>query len=117
VRSFTRRLTFTAPGSFTVTDEVVTAKPSRPTLFWHADNTITSVKGNSFRLETGPSLALTIQSPANAETHIEPNVLTAPGRPGSVDKGPREERGMRLAVAPPSPVSQTKFVTRLTINN
>ena len=116
VRRFIRQLTFTAPGSFTVTDEVVTDKPSRPTFFWHADNSIAPLKGNSFRLETGPSLELTIQSPANPATRIETNFLTAPGRPGAVDQGPREERGLRLAVTSPSPVRQTKFVTRLTIN-
>ena len=44
---------------------------------------------------------------------IEPNILTAPGKPGSVDKGEQQVRGQRLAVTNKKPVSGARFWMRL----
>jgi hypothetical protein len=40
-------------------------------------------------------------------------VLTAPGPPGSVDKGERQVRGQRLAVSTPAPQNSARFRVRL----
>src|SRR5262249_45454893 len=47
-------------------------------------------------------------------TRIEPNVVTAPGPPGSVDKGPREVRGSRLVISPNGPVRTMQSKVALT---
>jgi hypothetical protein len=40
-------------------------------------------------------------------------VLTAPGPPGSVDKGERQVRGRRLAISTPGPQTSARFRVRL----
>jgi hypothetical protein len=42
-------------------------------------------------------------------------LLTAPGKPGSVDKGEREERGVRLAISTKKPEKQVNFRMYLNI--
>ena len=41
--------------------------------------------------------------------------LTAPGLPGSFDKGEREQRGVRLAISTKQPVKDASFKIRLRI--
>jgi hypothetical protein len=42
---------------------------------------------------------------------IEPNIITSAGPPGAVDKGPREERGWRVAITvkEPSLINKLSF--------
>ena len=54
-------------------------------------------------------------NPAMFTTSIEENFLTAPGRPGSVDKGEREQRGVRLAISTKKKVKKMKIKTMLEI--
>jgi hypothetical protein len=117
VKKFIRKFEFTAPDKFVVTDDVETNAQQIITAFLHADNAIEKVSGNSFLFEPNgtPKLSVEIIEPSPAETKIEKNILTAPGRPGSVDKGTREERGVRLAISTGKKVSNAKFVTRLKI--
>ena len=65
----------------------------------------------------GTSLSVQILAPSKVKTIVEKNILTAPGRPGSVDKGEREERGMRLAISTGEKITKAKLVTELTIQN
>lgn len=43
----------------------------------------------------------------------EPNVLTAPGKPGSVADGPRETRGSRVRLSPTGPTERGEYETVL----
>jgi Domain of unknown function (DUF4962)/Heparinase II/III-like protein len=116
VTQFTRQFDFTAPSDFVVTDSVKTAKPQIITAFLHSDNLIADKSKNTFEFEpNGTSLLAEIISPKNFESKIEKNILTAPGKPGSVDKGEREERGVRLAISTPKPANEAKFIIRLKI--
>ena len=116
VVGFVRRFEFVAPNNFVVTDDVKLSKPQIVTAFLHSDNKIAQNGKNIFEFEPGgTSLSVEIAAPKNAETKIEKNILTAPGKPGSVDKGEREERGARLAVSTKNKVKAAKFVTRLKI--
>jgi len=54
-------------------------------------------------------MLISVVAPEEAQTAIEPNVLTAPGRPGSVDKGERQVRGERLAVSTTKPATNARF--------
>lgn len=98
VEKFERKFVFTPPGEFRIDDQVRLSKPARIASFLHSDNLITG-SGGKFKFEPGKtSLSVEIGTPETFDPVIEKNILTAPGRPGSVDKGEREERGMRLSL-------------------
>lgn len=116
VRKFIRRFEFTAPGTFLITDDLETKTPQRITSFLHADNRIDKLTNNSYVLEpNGTSLLAQITAPKSFEAVVEKNILTAPGRPGSVDKGEREERGVRLAISTKEKVQRARFGLKLTV--
>ena len=116
VSEFIRYFEFTAPGDFSVTDYVKTVEPQIVTAFLHSDNVIKERAKNIFEFEPGgTSLFAEIVSPQRYQTRVEKNILTAPGRPGSVDKGEREERGVRLAISTEKPTKEAKFLVRLKI--
>ena len=118
VKSFTRNFEFTAPNSFLVTDKIETNSPKTITSFLHSDNLINQISGGKFEFEPiGTSLLAEIIAPKVFDAIIEKNILTAPGKPGSVDKGEREERGVRLAISTKGKVSKAKFIAKLTIRN
>lgn len=116
VREFIRIFEFTAPDGFVITDRVALETPQIVTAFLHADNNITPNGKNIFEFEPGgTSLLAEILKPKDFDAKVEENILTAPGRPGSVDKGEREKRGWRLAVSTKKPVKETDFVVKLKI--
>ena len=115
VEKFTRRFTFTVPGTFLVQDQIATSKPRKITSYLHSDNAIVR-NGGHFEFEPGnPSLLVELIEPSGLDAIIEKNILTAPGRPGSVDKGEREERGVRLTISTKQPTAGISMKTRLTI--
>ncbi len=117
VKKFMRNFTFSAPASFVVTDQIETEREQTITAFLHADKTITKMSDKSFVFEPGgTSLIVDLLSPNGLDTKIEKNILTAPGKPGSVDKGEREERGVRLAVSTPNKVNRLELKTSLKID-
>lgn len=116
VKKFVRRFDFTAPNSFTITDDVETNEPKIITSYLHADNSIVAKSKNIFEFEpTGTTLSAEILSPEAFDAKVEKNILTAPGRPGSVDKGVREERGVRLAISTQGKTNKLKMEMRLRI--
>jgi hypothetical protein len=117
VKNFIRKFEFTAPNKFVVTDEVETTAPQIITAFLHADNLIEKASEKRFFFEPNgkPRLLVEIDQPSQFQAVIEKNILTAPGRPGSVDKGEREERGVRLAVSTKERTAKARFVTKLTV--
>jgi hypothetical protein len=117
VKKYTRNFAFSAPDSFVVTDSIETANAQTVTAFFHSDKAITKSSDKSFIFEPGgTSLIVDVLAPADIETKIEKNTVTAPGPPGAVDKGTREERGVRLAVSTPNRVSRLELKTKLTID-
>ncbi|MDQ3750360.1 MAG: heparinase II/III-family protein, partial [Acidobacteriota bacterium] len=118
VKKFIRKFEFTAPNRFTVIDEVETVEPKIITSYLHADNSIEKSSNNSFLFESPKTnLLVKMLMPLPVETKIEKNILTAPGRPGSVDKGEREERGVRLAISTKEKITKAKLVMELTVQN
>ena len=115
VEKFTRRFSFTAPGSFEIEDSIRTSRETIITSFLHSDTSIVP-RGGGYLLEAGkPRLFAEIVGWKDYDSVIGPNVLTAPGRPGSVDKGEREERGVKLAISTKKKVKEAKLRTRLKI--
>jgi hypothetical protein len=118
VRQFTRHFLFTSPDGFAIWDEITTSEPRRVTSLLHADERIESKGKNQFALKNGQAtLRVTIVEPETAVSKIEDNTVTSAGRPGSVDKGPRQERGVRLAVSTAAPATRTRFTLLLKIES
>lgn len=118
VERFIRKFTFKPAGEFQIDDDIKTARPTAITSYLHSDNSIIERNG-AFEFEPGgrTSLLVEILKPEGLVTKIEKNILTAPGRPGSVDKGEREERGVRLAVSTREKVSDLRSSYRLLIGS
>ncbi len=115
VIQFVRRFSFKAPGEFLIEDTIRTDKPQRITSYLHSDNSITK-KGDGFEFEGGkPNLFVGIIEPILYDSDIGPNFLTAPGRPGSVDKGDREQRGVRLSISSKQAAKEANFKVQLSI--
>lgn len=116
VKRFVRRFEFAAPNDFVVKDSVETDEPQTITAFLHSDNVIRRDSEQLFTFEpNGTSLAAEIVAPKTVRTIVEKNILTAPGRPGSVDKGEREERGVRLAISTAEKTDKLDLEVRLKI--
>ncbi len=117
VERFVRKFSFIAPGEFLLEDDIEMTKAKKITSYLHSDTSI--VKHDcGFEFETGkPSLIAEVLEPKNLESVIEKNILTAPGRPGSVDKGEREERGMRLALTTKGKTKAARIVVKMKIND
>ena len=116
VKKFTRNFVFSAPGSFTVTDSIETDKPQTITSYLHSDRKIDKASNDSFIFEPGGTqLKVDVVKPDDLDTKSEINVLTAPGKPGSVDKGEREERGVRLAISTKQKVNKLDLVVKMTV--
>jgi len=116
VSEFTRKFEFTAPDGFVVSDSVKLEKPQIITSFLHADSKIVQNGKNAFEFEPGgTSLLAEILAPKKFATKIEENILTAPGKPGSVDKGEREKRGWRVAISTDKPVKEANFLVKFKI--
>ena len=115
VERFSRRFTFSAPGDFFIHDEIRMTRPQVITSYLHSDTSITE-RGGGFEFEGGkPGLFAEILEPKMFDQMIGPNFLTAPGRPGSVDKGEREERGVRLAISTKQPERSVDLMIKLRI--
>lgn len=116
VKKFKRTFKFTAPGTFWVNDSVETDRPRTITSFLHSDNKIVAETGGRFIFEPGGTqLKVELIRPADLDAKSEVNILTAPGRPGSVDKGEREERGVRLNVSTKQKVKKLDMAVKLLI--
>lgn len=115
VEHFYRTFAFRAPGGFLIEDDIQLSKPARITSYLHSDTSIVA-KDSGFEFEPGGvSLFARILEPAGLETVVERNILTAPGMPGSVDKGEREERGIRLAISTSDKVRSARIKIKLDI--
>ncbi|NRD20617.1 DUF4962 domain-containing protein [Winogradskyella eckloniae] len=116
VKKFIRTFEFNAPGSFVIIDDVETNSPQIITSYLHADHVIDQISDSTFELEPqNTSIIAKIKAPKGFVTKIDKNVLTAPGDPGSVDKGGLEERGKKLGISTKEKVTKSKFVIELTI--
>ena len=113
---FTREFRFDLKSGFTISDDIQTTRPRTFTALLHSDDRVAQVSANQFEIDAaGVKLKINLSAPAQARTLIEPNDLTAPGPPGSVDKGEKEVRGLRLAVTTSQPATSARFVMTLKV--
>lgn len=101
VKSFVRTVRL-EKNRLTISDSVRTQSPRTASILFHFDG------------DAPPKqLRIDVEEPANAVKKLEPNFMTGPGAPGSVDKGTRQERGTRLVVSTAAPQTATNFKTVL----
>ena len=124
---FVREFVYRPGAGFTVSDDVETEKPALLTFLLHADDRIEEESTSRFQIKAGgvklliepklepiePSGPSQIPSPIRAT--ILPNSLTAPGPPGAVDKGERQERGQKLLLSTPRPTTKARFILRMSV--
>jgi hypothetical protein len=99
---FHRVFTFDGKAAFTVEDTIATTAPKTVEWFLHADAPIATENG-AFRLGSAPAaLRVRLDTPAGSKTSTGPTFLTAPGLPGSITSGKREQRGYEVRVDVPA---------------
>jgi hypothetical protein len=99
-----------------IRDEVETAKPAIITSLIHADDLIKAEGDRRFFINrNGTKLWIDLIEPKELKSAIEVNTVTAPGPPGAVDKGERQERGQKLLISTRSPVRTATLVLRLKV--
>ena len=118
VLRFDRHFLFTAPDGFAIWDDLAAKEPRTFTSLLHADERIEALGKNSYIVKNhNARLRATVAAPEDAQARIEPNVVTAAGQPGSVDKGERQERGLRLAISTGAPATSARLVMLLKIED
>jgi len=125
LKKFVREFVYKSGPGFTVSDEVETTKPSVLTFLLHADDRIEKLEGCLFSITAGGVKLLidpTLDAPVkqglqSIESVITTNDLTAPGPPGAVDKGERQERGQKLLLSTAVATTRARFVLRLRIDD
>jgi hypothetical protein len=120
LKKFVREFVYQPGAGFTVSDEVETTKPAVLTFLLHADDRIEKKEGCLFHIKAGGVTLLidpTIEQPNEIKSAIEINVVTAPGPPGAVDKGERQERGQKLLLSTSAPTTKARFTVRLRIQD
>ncbi len=116
LRRFVREFEYTSAAGFTVRDEVETLNPAVLTSLLHVDDHFEKKDANKFVVNAaGISLLIEISEPKESKAALEANALTAPGPPGSVDKGERQERGQKLSISTTMPTKVVHFVMHLQI--
>lgn len=111
VRELQRTFTYNAPGTFEVTDTIITDAPRRVQWYLHSDTPISKTNG---LLLLGNGLKVTITSPADAQVTTAATMLTAPGRPGSITEGPTDQRGYHVLVET-SPAARAAIAATLVV--
>ena len=101
LRTFRRELSFQAPGRFRVHDRLETSEERSFEWFLHADRAF-AVSGAGFASALGGGLKLEgeVKLPQGARLRTGPTILTAPGQPGSIEQGRKDQRGFELVLEP-----------------
>lgn len=114
VRKFVREFEYKPNEGFTIRDEVELVKPEVVTSILHADTIFRKEGNNKVSVSAGSvKLLIEVSEPNDLRSAIEANLVTAPGPPGSVDKGERQERGQKLLLSTGRPIIAARFLLRL----
>ncbi len=118
VKKFIRSFEYRPSTGFTIRDEVETIRAVTITSVIHADGGLNKESEQRFMIDRrGTKLRIDLIEPKEVESAIGVNTVTAPGPPGSVDKGEQQERGQKLLISTRRPLTTTNFVLRLIVEN
>jgi hypothetical protein len=123
VKKFVREFVYQPGSGFTVSDDVETTRPAVLTFVLHADDHIEKGQGSLFSITAGrvkllidPTLDAPVeQALQSIKAAIETNNVTAPGPPGAVDKGERQDRGQKLLLSTAVPTTRARFKMQLRV--
>ncbi|MEO5763119.1 MAG: DUF4962 domain-containing protein [Vicinamibacteria bacterium] len=115
--SYTRTFAFDGKDTFTVTDLVLLKAPS--TIEWRLQSDSPFAAGASGvfnnREKAGPALEVQVVEPKGAEVTRAVGRLKAPGKPGSIETGPEEDRGFVLTATSKAVAGQSKLEVTIKI--
>jgi len=116
VKKFVREFSYRPAEGFAIRDEIETNQPAKVTSVLHADGGLKKESNDTFSI-TSSDLKLLIMpmEPKDLDDVIEANVLTAPGPPGAVDKGERQERGQKVLLSTRKPVTNVTFLITMKV--
>jgi hypothetical protein len=100
LNEFKRELVLDSPSSLTVVDHIRTDRPRPVDWYLHADRAFVA-KDGGFHVDLGGGVSLEAAVEARGravKTITGSTIVTSPGRPGSIEAGPKEERGYELRV-------------------
>lgn len=101
--AFTRTFAWDGGSTITVADEVTLKSPKAAE--WHLQSD-TSFTGSGTRFQNGKAgdaaLRVTFAAPGALAVSAAPATIKAPGPPGSIEKGPEEQRGYALTARAPA---------------
>ncbi|HEX6730475.1 MAG TPA: DUF4962 domain-containing protein [Pyrinomonadaceae bacterium] len=118
VKRFVREFSYQPKEGFTIRDDVELERPSIITSVIHADVGLQKQTNNQFQINRDSTkLSIELIEPAEIESAIKINTVTAAGPPGSVDKGEQQERGQKLLLSTRQPVTKVNFLLRLKVEN
>jgi hypothetical protein len=106
-----RTLTFDGAGVFRVQDEVVAKGPLPAEWRLHADVPFAAGPTGHAIDVRGVALDVALADAPSAVATTGPALLQAPGRPGSIEQGPKEPRGFELVWARPAAARHAFDVT------
>jgi hypothetical protein len=109
LRTFRREFCFEAPARFRVRDRLETSEDRALEWFLHADHPFTIDRETFHSDAGGVSLHGRVALPVGARLRTGPTILTAPGQPGSIEQGRRDQRGFELVLEPPGPGRAAEF--------
>jgi hypothetical protein len=98
LEEFTRELRLELPHTLVVKDHVRLKAPRAVQWYLHSDRAFEPTPGGARSTVEGVVLKVDLAKPECAKVTTGPTTLTAPGRPGSIEEGPKEERGYELRV-------------------
>ena len=100
-----------------IVDRLETKSPAVFTSLWHSDGPIDIKSPRSIQIRRDQTrLDINVADGPDVAIEIEPNWMTGPGRPGSVQKGDREARGFRARVSNKKPTRSLVVGTQLKIH-
>lgn len=103
VRSFTRTFAWDGGSVFTVSDAVTLVSPKTAEWYLQSDTPFERAGASFQNARPGkPALRVSIASPKGIAATTEPATVQAPGPPGSIEKGTREQRGHLLRLVAPA---------------
>lgn len=98
---FRRTFTFEAPGRFFIRDDIATSAPRTVEWYLHSDDPIRG-EASAFQLgDNRAGLEVSLRLPPGSQTTTGPTWVMAPGAPGSIEKGSRDQRGYEIEVKTP----------------
>ena len=116
VKKFVREFSYRPAEGFAIRDEIETNQPAKVTSVLHADGGLKKESNDTFSITSSDvKLLIMPMDPKDLDDVIEANVLTAPGPPGAVDKGERQERGQKLLLSTRKPVTNVTFLITMRV--